>query len=52
MDQGEAREISWMEPTAGGTMLYHVMTSSPNVTKDELLAVANGLSYFPQHPYY
>lgn len=43
VDQGEAREISWMEPTVGGTMLYHVMTSSPKVTKEELLKVANGL---------
>ncbi|WP_282937924.1 hypothetical protein [Paenibacillus sp. RC67] len=42
-DKGEARDVSWMEQTVGGTILYHVMTSSPNVTKEELLAVAKSL---------
>jgi len=42
-DGGESREVSWMEPSEGRTLLYHVMTSSPNVTKEELLALANSL---------
>ncbi|WP_028553063.1 hypothetical protein [Paenibacillus sp. UNC451MF] len=42
-DNGAARDVSWMDSVDGRTILYHVMTSSANVTKDELLAVANSL---------
>jgi len=43
-DTGKQSTVSWMEELSGGqTVVYQVSTESPNVSKEDLLAVANGL---------
>jgi hypothetical protein len=42
-DTGYMKDINWLEQVNGQTIIYHVSTSSKNVTKDDLLLVANNL---------
>lgn len=42
-ETGKLQDINWMEQVNGQTILYHVSSPSVNVSKDELLLVANNL---------
>jgi hypothetical protein len=40
---GFMQDINWLEEADGRTIIYHVSTSSKDVTKEDLLLVANNL---------
>jgi hypothetical protein len=42
-ETGTLQDINWIEQANGQTILYHVSSPSANVSKDELLLVANNL---------
>jgi hypothetical protein len=42
-ETGKLQDINWIEQVNGQTILYHVSSPSANVSKDELLLVANNL---------
>jgi hypothetical protein len=42
-DTGYLQDINWLEQVKGQTIIYHVSTPSQNVTKADLLLVANNL---------